>query len=147
MLLKEYDELNLKRGTIHSIHWKRTLKKGDALKGFEGRITKETVGNFRIGVEYANMKVNEGKVVGSLPYGFYELRNEIIYSPSSDTHQLRLTNTMGSNKPKVKWYLDGNEITKDELIAMNALGASQRKVGGEPPLVINVKLDDIIEIK
>lgn len=153
MKFENYKELNLKHGTIHSVHWSRVLNDTQVLKGFKGgRITKETIGNFRIGVTYENMAINKDKVTGSLPYGFFEYSNEIIYSPTSDTYQLRLTLTgrEEKNPPKVKWYLDGEEITKEELIAMNALGASQRKskpLKLEDNPVFNVKLNDIIDIK
>lgn len=152
MKLQEYKDLNLKSGTIHSIHWSRPLRDNEVLKGFKGgRIVKETIGNFRIGVEYSNMAINKDKITGSLPYGFFEFENEIIYSPSSDTYQLRLTQTMNENmKPKVKWFLDGQEITRDELIEMNALGSTQRSTKPFDPKenpVMNVKLENIIEIK
>lgn len=151
MKLEEYKNLNLRPGTIHSIHWSRILKKGDALKGFEGRIAKETIGNFRIGVDYANMKINKDKITGSLPYGSFEYSNEIIYSPTSDTYQLRLTQTMNKSMvPNVKWYLDGKEISKEELIEMKALGSKQREnkpFNPEENPVFNVKLENIIEIK
>lgn len=152
MNLQEYKDLNLKHGTIHSIHWKRVLKDNEVLKGFKGgRVEKETIGNFRIGIDYSNMAINKDKITGSLPYGFFEYSNEIIYSPTSDTYQLRLTQTMNENmKPKVKWYLDGKEITKDELIEMNALGSAQRSTKPFDPKenpVMNVKLESIIEIK
>lgn len=151
MNIETYKELNLKSGTIHSIHWKRVLGNGDVLKDFRGRIEKETIGNFRIGIDYSNMAINKDKICGSLPYGFFEYSNEIIYSPSTDTYQLRLTQTMNEHMiPKVKWYLDGKEITKEELIEMNALGSRQRNPKPLDPKenpVFNVKLENIIEIK
>ena len=152
MLLEEYKTLNLRCGTIHSIHWKRPLRDDEVLKGFKnGRVMKEIIGNYRIGIDYSNMAINKDKITGSLPYGFFEYSNEIICSPSTNTYQLRLTQTMNENmKPHTKWYLDGKEITKEELIEMKALGASQRANKPLDPKehpVFNVKLDSIIEIK
>lgn len=153
MTKKQIEEANFKHGTIHSIHWSRTLSDKEVLKGFKGgRITKETIGNFRIGVSYENMAINKDKKTGSLPYGYFEYSNLLIYSPISDTYQLRLTLTgrEDKNPPKVKWYLDGKEITKEELIEMNALGAAQRKnkkLTLEEDPVFNLKLGNIIEIK
>lgn len=151
MTLLEYLDLNLKKGTIHSIHWKRVLRNNEVLKDFRGRIEKETIGNFRIGIDYSNMAINKEKVTGSLPYGFFEYSNEILYSPSTDTYQLRLTHTMNEhNIPVVKWYLDGKEITKDELIEMNALGSALRNPKPFDPKenpVFNVKLENLINIK
>lgn len=151
MELQKYIDLKLKSGTIHLIHWKRTLSDRDVLKGFKnGRIAKETIGNFRIGITYANMAINKDKTTGSLPYGMFEYSNQIIYSPSSNTYQLRLTQTMNENvKPMVQWYLDGKPITKQELIDMNALGSQLRKEYTSPQEnpIFNVKLNDIIEIK
>ena len=85
MNIQEYKDLNLKHGTIHSIHWKRELSNNEVLKDFRGRVAKETIGNFRIGIDYSNMAINKDKITGSLPYGFFEYSNEIIYSPSTDT--------------------------------------------------------------
>lgn len=152
MLLEEYKNLNLRCGTIHSIHWRRPLRDTEVLKGFKGgRVEKETIGNYRIGIDYSNMAINKDKITGSLPYGFFEYSNEIIYSPSTDTYQLRLTQTMNEKvKPHTQWYLDGKPITKKELIEMNALGASQRNSKPLDPKenpVFNVKLDSIVNIK
>lgn len=151
MLFEQYKELNLKKGTIHSIHWKRKLNNNEVLKDFRDRVEKETIGNFRIGIDYSKMAINKDKITGSLPYGFFEYSNEILYSPSTDTYQLRLTQTMNeSMAPKVKWYLDGQEITKEELIEMKALGSRQRETKPFDPKenpVFNIKLKNIIEIK
>jgi hypothetical protein len=149
MELQEYKDLKLRRGTIHSVHWKRPLKNGDVLKDFRGRVEKETIGNFRIGIDYSNMAINKDKKTGSLPYGFFEFLNEIIYSPSSDTYQVRLTQTMNENlKPKTKYFLDGVEISKEELIKMNALGSRERKKEFNPKEnpVFNLPLNYIIAI-
>ena len=151
MTLKEYLSLNLKHGTIHSVHWKRALKDGEVLKDYRGRVEKETIGNFRIGIDYSNMAINKDKITGSLPYGFFEFSNEIIYSPTSDTHQLRLTHTMNKNMiPNTKYYLDGVEITKQELIDMKALGSKERNPQPFDPIerpVFNLPLQHIIAIK
>lgn len=151
MLFEQYKELNLKRGTIHSIHWKRKLSNSEVLKDFRDRVEKETIGNFRIGIDYSNMAINKDKITGSLPYGFFEFSNEILYSPSSNTYQLRLTQTMNkSMAPKSKYYLDGEEITKEKLIEMNALGSRLRNEKPFDPVerpVFNIKLENIIEIK
>ena len=151
MKLEEYKSLNLKHGTMHNIKWSKILEDKDVLKGFKGgRITKETVGVFRIGVTYENMNINKDKITGSLPYGYFEYSNEIIYSPSSDTYQLRLTRTGNPNhRTKTRWFLDGKEITKEELIEMNALASKQREnkqltLKDNP--VFNVKLKYIVSI-
>lgn len=151
MNIQEYKDLNLRPGTIHSIHWKRELSNAEVLKDFRGRVAKETIGNFRIGIDYSNMAINKDKITGSLPYGFFEYSNEIIYSPSTDTYQLRLTQTMNEKvKPHTQYYLDGEKITKEELIEMNALGSKERNPKPFNPMerpVFNVKLNNIIEIK
>ena len=152
MNIETYKSLNLRRGTIHQIHWRRTLtRSGDVKKAYVGRVEKETIGNFRIGIDYSNMAINKDKITGSLPYGFFEYSNEILYSPSTDTYQLRLTQTMNENlKPKIKWYLDGKETTKEALIEMGALGSNQRNAKPFNPVenpVFNVKLESIISIK
>ncbi len=150
MTIQEYQDLNLTRGTIHSIHWRRTLNNSEVLKDYRGRVEKETIGNYRIGIDYSNMAINKDKITGSLPYGFFEYSNEILYSPATDTYQLRLTQTFNKNlKPMVKYYLDGNPITKEELINLNALGSRERNPQPFDPYerpVFNVKLNSIVEI-
>lgn len=151
MTLEQYQALNLRHGTIHSVHWSRTLKNNEVLKDFRGRIVKETIGNFRIGITYENMAINKDKITGSLPYGFFEYSNELIYSPSTNTHQLRLTQTMNKDVvPHTTYYLDGKKISKEELIEMKALGARERDPKPFDPNerpVFNITLDYIIEIK
>ena len=143
LTLEGYKALNIKKGTIHSIHYKRVVSQ--VRKAFKGRVEKETIGNFRIGCSYENLAVNKEKITGPLPYGYFEYSNEIIYSPTTDTYQLRLTITNNKNvKPMVKWYLDGVETTKEHLIEIGAMADSKSKTD---LLVFNVKLNDIIEIK
>ena len=38
MNIQEYKDLNLRPGTIHSIHWKRELNNTEVLKDFRGRV-------------------------------------------------------------------------------------------------------------
>lgn len=151
MTLEQYQALNLTHGTIHSVHWSRTLKNNEVLKDFRGRIVKETIGNFRIGITYENMAINKDKITGSLPYGFFEYSNELIYSEATNTHQLRLTQTMNKSMvPHTTYYLDGEKIEKEKLIEMNALGAKERNSKPFDPVehpVFNITLDYIIEIK
>lgn len=145
MELQEYIDLNLRKGTIHSIHYRRVVK---TRKAFENRVEKETIGNFRIGCDYGNLAVNKDKVTGSLPYGMWEYSNEIIHSitkSGEESYQLRLTVTHNSRvKPKVTYYLDGKEITKQELIDMGAI--KEDNPSKTPLEVFNVKLADIISI-
>ena len=45
-------------------------------------------------------------------------------------------------KPNVKYYLDNQEISKEELIQMGALRDNQR----EKPLCFNVKMENLLEL-
>ena len=147
MTLQEYIDLNIKKGTIHSIHYRRIVK---TIKEFENRVEKETIGNFRIGCSYRktdSTKKHYG-MVGSLPYGMWVYSNEIIYSitkKGEESFQLRLTTTHNKRvKPKVNYYLDGKKITKQELIE---LGAIKEEEPSQPLEIFNVKLNNIIKIK
>lgn len=148
MLLQDYINLKLRKGTIHNIHYKRVVS--SVRKAFKGRVEKETIGNFRIGVDYSNLAENKDKVTGSLPYGMWEYSNEIIKSVTKDgieSYQLRLTVTHNEKvRPQVKWYLDGVEVTKDYLIQVGAMADDSGKAKSDL-LVFNVKLDDIIAIR
>ena len=129
---------------------KKQLKKDKNEKDTQKEEEKEN--KTVINIENArNTKYEKDKETGNLPYGYFEYSNEILYSPSSDTYQLRLTQTMNEKLiPQVKWYLDGVETTKEALIEMNALGSKQRQTKPFNPKedpVFNVKLENIIEIK
>ncbi len=146
MNIQEYKDLKIKKGTIHSIHYKRVVS--SVRKAFKGRVEKETIGNFRIGCDYQNLAENKDIKTGSLPYGMWEYGNEIIHSITKEgieSYQLRLTITKNKNfKPHTKWYLDGVETTKEHLIE---IGAMAEPKPNNDLLVFNVKLNDIIAIK
>ena len=151
MRYDELKDLNIRKGTIHSIRFKRVVK---TLKSFNGGVVeKETVGTYRFGINYANIRQNQAKVVGSLPYGQWTddqfLIEQIING--NVNYQLRLTTTGNPNhKAHTKWYLNGAEIDKQDLINMNALGSADRNPRpmdpNNPIQIFNVKLENVIEI-
>lgn len=147
MKLQDYINKNFKHGTIHRVHYIRPVK---TLKAYAGHtLEKETIGNFRIGCTYSNLKTHKDQETGSLPYGEWAHSNEIISVTSKSgekTYQLRLTTTNNSKIPaQVKFYLDGEEIAPEKLVAMGVVGASA--VASETREVFNVKLENVIEIK
>lgn len=50
----------IKKGTFFSMQYKSDKGNG---------VVKQTKGTYRIGIEYANMKINANKVTGELPWG------------------------------------------------------------------------------
>ncbi len=130
---------SIKGGTYHSVEWRKTLKNTEVHKEFRNRIVKETIGVYRIGVCYNKMKCMVGQPTQSLPWGQWlkDYENYIIIN--KDKAYLRLTLTMNGNKPKTKWYLDGVETSKEELIQMNALASSQLKPLESPIFVVDIE--------
>lgn len=147
MKLQDYIDRNFKHGTIHSVHYVRPVK---TLKAYAGHtLEKETIGNYRIGCSYQNLSTHKGEQTGSLSYGEWEYSNEIIHSVTKsgeETYQLRLTTTGNSKIPaQVRYYLDGELISPEDLVARGVVGPST--VAPEQREVFNVKLDNIVEIK
>lgn len=139
----------IKKGAFIKLHYKRTLNSSsDVRVAFKNRIVKETRGIYRFGIDYANMKINEGKTIGELKTGIhYDSDSEIIYNPNKNTFKLRAYNTFNPNfKPQVQWFLDGKEITKKELIEMGALGSNQTKTKTYETPLIEVMVENIISI-
>lgn len=156
MLLSEVQQIvnSSKKGTIHTVAWSKTLGNGDAKKDFRNRIQKQVIGYFRVGVTYSNMekvKIMRGDptqdVASVLPWGHWleNYTNTII--EHKDKYYLRLTAAFNSNlKIKTKWFLDGEEVTKEQLIEMDALGASQRKENNDI-ICFSVDINNITDFK
>ena len=147
MKLQDYINRNFRHGTIHSVHYVRPVK---TLKAFARHtLEKETIGNYRIGCSYQNLSTHKDQETGSLPYGNWEYSNEIIKSVTKsgvESYQLRLTVMNNSKIPtQVNYYLDGEKISPEDLVAMGVVGAST--VAPETREVFNVKLENILEIK
>lgn len=142
MKLENFKNLGIKKGTNCSIEYES--EPSATRKAFNGRVKKHTKMVCRIGVTYANMKANEGKETGPMLWGEFK-DNDNVLIEYKDNLYLRVTKSSLPNaKPKTIYLLDGEEVTKEALIEMGALG--ERKPS-EPPLVMNIKLENIINIK
>ena len=95
----------------------------------------------RLGVDYANMKVAEGKEVGGLPWGHWVEGLEGLVIEHKGNYYLRVASSY-SNNGKSIYLLNGNEISKEEVIAI--LG--EKKVQSANPDVYNIKFENILEL-
>lgn len=99
----------------------------------------------RVGVNYAKMNsVQEsGRVVQGLPWGNW-LDN---YSGKVIEHKgnlyLRVANSYNAKNNKCKYYKDGKEISRQEVVAL----IGEKKVAGSESDVYNIKFDNIIAIR
>ena len=123
---------NIKKGRFISLKKKKDLGEG---------ITKISDLVIRLGVEYANMQINEGRQVGSLPWGHWVEGLEGLVIEHKGTYYLRVASSY-SNNNKSYYYLNGKEISKEEVI--NLLGEKKLHTGN--PDVYNIKFQNIIQL-
>lgn len=115
-------------------------------KDFKDRVRKETTSVVRLGVNYGNLKENDGKEIQPLPtYLKWYYKNIILQNVNTNALLVRVyTSKVKNYTPSVQYFLDGEPITKQELIEMGAFSPSQLKsFDGN---TFNVKLDNLISI-
>ena len=93
-----------------------TAKKGkyiqlSKIKDLGSGITKVSDLVIRLGVDYANMKINEGREVGGLPWGHWVEGLEGLVIEHKGNYYLRVT-TAYSNNNKSYYYLNNEPISK-----------------------------------
>lgn len=124
---------NASKGKFISITKQKDLGQG---------VRKETVMVMRIGVNYQNMKINEGRTVGSLPYGHWVDGLENLVIEHKGKYYLRVSNGC-IRKPKSTYYVGNKEI--DESTAKSIVG--EKKLVSKASAVYNISFDNIINIK
>lgn len=123
---------NVKKGKYVSLKKKKDL--GNGIEKISDLV-------IRLGVDYANMKVAEGKEVGGLPWGKWVEGLEGLVIEHKGNYYLRVASSY-SNNGKSIYLLNGNEISKEEVIAI--LG--EKKVQSANPDVYNIKFENILEL-
>lgn len=123
---------NVKKGKYVSLKKKKDL--GEGIEKISDLV-------IRLGVDYANMKVAEGKEVGGLPWGKWVEGLEGLVIEHKGNYYLRVASAY-SNNGKSIYLLNGNEISKEEVIAI--LG--EKKVLSANPDVYNIKFENILEL-
>lgn len=123
-------------------------------KDFGNGYYKRSVLNMRIGVNYGNMKINEGKKTGELPWGKWVegfAPYLIEHTKKGETelrHYLRISSKTPDNPDgntdtiETKYFFNGVEITKEEM--MSAVG--ERKMKSDFSPVYAVDCENILEI-
>lgn len=100
-----------KKGAFTNITYKSEKK--SAIKGH--KIEKITSAIVRLGIEYKNLGVNKGIETGALKWGQWRKDYYTYIIDHKDKSYLRVYTT--DHIPTSKWFLDGEETTKEELIA------------------------------
>lgn len=115
---------NIKKGTFIHLEYKSEPKPLASHKG--DHIEKITSGTYRLGITYANLKANEGKITGPMNGGTWDLdlENYIITNKNGEK-KLRVY-TAVNKKSNSKWYLNGKETTKEFLIENGYLSVASQ---------------------
>ena len=130
---------NVKKGRYISLTKKKDLGQG---------IIKESDMRIRLGISFANMKVNENKEIGSLPWGQWVEGLENLVVEHKGNYYLRITTTNPNDLESAndviatRYIKDGELISKEEVI--NLIG--EKKLVSKPSLVYNIKFDNILKL-
>lgn len=123
----------VKKGRYVSIRKRKDLGKG---------VTKISDVVIRLGVNYAHMKVNEGREVGPLPWGHWVEGYEGLVIEHKGAYYLRVANGY-TKHVKSRYFLHGEEV--DESIAASVVGAA--KLASSDSAVFNVRFENIVAIR
>ena len=131
--------LEAKRGRYVSLSKVKDLGEG---------VKKETDMVIRLGVNYANMGINEGKQTGSLPWGQWVEGLENLVLEHKGNYYLRVTSTTPENPESgadviaTRYILNGQVISKEDAIAI----VGEKKMKGSASPVYNLKFENILRI-
>lgn len=123
---------NVKKGKYISLKKKKDL--GNGVEKISDLV-------IRLGVDYANMKVAEGKEVGSLPWGNWVEGLEGLVIEHKGNYYLRVASAY-SNNGKCVYLLNGNEISKEEVVSL----VGEKKLESKALNVYNIKFENILEL-
>lgn len=119
----------IKKGRITKVHY-LTIK---------GDYTKETETCVRF-VEYSHIKGVQAKGKGN-PNETHEIANMLIYNQNTKKHYLQMATINGNHKAEVKYFHNGNEITKAEYDLANP-----PRPNTQPLVVFKKDIADIISL-
>ncbi len=123
---------NVKKGKYISLKKKKDL--GNGIEKISDLV-------IRLGVDYANMKINEGREIGALPWGSWVEDLEGLVIEHKGNYYLRVASAY-SNNGKCVYLLNGNEISKEEVV--NLIG--EKKVESKALDIYNIKFENILEL-
>jgi hypothetical protein len=140
--------LAMEAGSFYRLQWERVAKIRKTSE-LNGRITKFVDSVVRSGVDYDRMQsTKQGRADGSkpaenagLPYGQWRQFPRVI-AHKGNAH-LRFA-FAPNHTPKVKFFLDGNEISKDQI--MDDLLASEKQ-SRDDLTVFNCGLENIVKLE
>lgn len=105
-------------------------------------ITKVSEMTVRLGVEYANMKVNEGRQTGSLPWGHWVPGFEGLAIEHKGIFYLRVTSSYSKRVKSSYFDATGAEISRQE--AESVVGP--KKMEASNPDVYNIRFESVLSL-
>lgn len=125
---------DVKKGRYVSLKKKKDLGEG---------VVKISELVIRLGVDYANMKINEDRTtpIQPLKWGHWVEGLEGLVIEHKGNFYLRVASSY-SNTTHSYYYKDDKQISKDEVIAL----IGEKKLKSVNPDVYNIKFDNIIEL-
>ena len=140
---------NIKKGVFVTEEHKRQIP---LKKGFEHlKVEKLTKSIVRLGCKYANLqevkiKNTETKGLSKSLEWVKEYENVLMINQENEI-SIRFTKSRNpKHKAKTKWFLNGVEITKEELIKLDCLYARDITPSKNDSPVFNVKIKDLISL-
>lgn len=109
-------------------------------------IVKESDMVIRLGVAYSNMKINENRQTGKLPWGHWVEGLENLVIEHKGKFYLRISSTdpanpeSGADVVATRYLKDGAEITKHDVLTL----VGEQKGSASP--VYNVKFENILKL-
>mgnify|MGYP003303380581 CR=1 FL=1 len=144
-------KLSAKRnGSFISIRWTTDVKLNAAAVKSGHVAYRVTDAVIRKGIKYSSQKSVQAKVEQGailehkLPWGEWKTGYEGLLITHKNNDYVRLY--LAKNKPNVKYFLDGKEVTLDELKNSGLCLMSQFNKSSERPDALTIKVANIQEI-
>jgi len=134
--------MNWKKAThLPLVTWASEVKPAAEFKDMS--LSKQVSATLRAGITYENMKVNEDKETGPLPWGEWENVNYTIAHKGQRYVRLTPSASKGQ-RPTSRFFADGVEVTREAFAAYLTPSEAKKLLEGESPTCFNVKESNLI---
>ena len=135
---------NIKKGAFIKCEFQTTKKPYKAYKG--ALVEKNTIGIYRFGIGYYNIEHNKDKeriksTKGNFETGLENYLFKTIDKEGQEHYCLRVYTT--NHKPQVKYFMNGEETTKDYLKENKIIPFYER---AEPLDCFDIRIENIISL-
>ena len=138
---------NIQPGEFFRLSWEKDEEPAAAHRKAGVVLTKRVRAVVRAGIDFANLGVNEGREIGSLPWGEWdeESNHTLIFTRDKETQvpSTFYARVYINRVTEAEYLVNGEQVTRDEYVQY--LVPSKRDKAASIGNIANITLDNVTE--